>query len=59
MTVSNKCYEQFCIHKQRNVKIEEKLLISGKREFICHESYDCPRCKNVIIPYPIKILNNY
>ncbi len=59
MTFSSKCYEQFCIHKQRNVRIEEKLLINGKREYICHESHDCFKCENGIIPYKVKILNNY
>ncbi|MBO4338984.1 MAG: hypothetical protein J5877_03585 [Clostridia bacterium] len=59
MVVSNKCFEQFCIFKQKNVRIEETLLKNGKREFVCHSSHDCSKCENFIIPYAVKILNNY
>ncbi|MBE6836281.1 MAG: hypothetical protein E7515_08570 [Ruminococcaceae bacterium] len=59
MVVSNKSFDQYCVHKKKNVKIEEKLLINGKREFLCHESQDCEKCKNYIIPYCVKILKMY
>lgn len=58
MIVSRKCFEQYCIHKKRNVNIEEILFNNGKREYICRQSSECKKCENHIIPYEINMLKN-
>ena len=56
MTVSSKCYKQYCIFKKRNIILEERLLDNGRREYICRHGRECEKCRNLILPFSDEIL---
>ena len=49
MVVSIKTYEQYCVHLNRNIIIEEKLYAGGKKELKCLNKPMCEKCRNKIL----------